>query len=320
MEAPHQHFPGGLPKASQDARTPANGSSWAVPEVRVKLTTLLGSDEHPAEIPPWGYLSSRSSRELVLSMYSAQWRYVLCDADGRAVDVGLIRSRPSTTSGRPVRRDARRGGIVELAVPVAELGRLGAGPQGAGPWAGVLAELARHAQPAEHGSQNPDTDTRDAGRRTAGAVLRRWVQQRDRRCVHPCCRAPARKADVDHRIGFTRGGPTIGANLSVPCRHDHRLKDEGHWAMAQPQSGLTVWTNPLGHRYESRPPPVITRLPEPYADKDNRWDCDIAGVSNTACGCEQPILPSVPRRAPANEPAHGLEPAPEFDPDEKPPF
>jgi hypothetical protein len=304
-----------------------------VPEVRANLSTLLGNDEHPAEIPPWGYLSSRSSRELVLSMHSGEWRYVLCDADGRAVSVGLIRSRPSTTSGRPVRRDARHGGIVELAVPVAEVGGPGAGPPGAGPWAGVLAELAKHA---ERGSQDPDTDTRDADRRVAGAVLRRWVQQRDRQCVHPCCRAPARKADVDHRIGFAKGGITIGANLSVPCRRDHRLKDEGHWAMVQPRPGLTVWRSPLGHRYESRPPPVITQLPEPYADKDNRWelpagylgwedrspacDCDIAGDSGTACGCEQRILPSVPRRVPAHEPAHGLEPTPVFDPDEKPPF
>jgi hypothetical protein len=300
--------------AAQPATTrveaPAIVSSWSVPEVRVKLSTLLGNDEHPAEIPPWGYLSSRSSRALVQSMHSAEWRYVLCDADGRAVSVGLIKSRPTTTSGRPVRRDARRGGIVELAVPVAELGRLGAGPPGAGrpgagPWARVLAELAMHT---ERGSQNPDTETRDADRRTAGAVLRRWVQQRDRQCVHPCCRAPARKADLDHRIGFAEGGPTIGANLSVPCRHDHRLKDEGRWAMVQPQSGLTVWTSPLGHRYESRPPPVITQLPEPYADKD------------TAGGCEQPILPSVPSRVPAHEPADELEPMPVFDPHEKPPF
>jgi hypothetical protein len=323
VEAPHAHFSTGSPTASQDEPALANVRSWAVPEVRVKLTTLLGIDEHPAEIPPWGYLSSRSARELVPSMYSAEWRYVLCDADGRAVDVGLIRSRPGTTSGRPVRRDARRGGIVELAVPVAEIGRLGAGRAGAGPWARVVAELAKRIGPAERtelDSQNPDTDTRDADRRTAGAALRRWVQQRDRQCVHPCCRAPARKADLDHRIGFAEGGPTVGANLSVPCRHDHRLKDEGHWAMVQPRSGLTVWTSPLGHRYESRPPPVITQLPEPYADKDNRWDCAVAGDSDTACGCEQPILPSVPRRVPAHEPAHELEPTPVFDPDEKPPF
>jgi hypothetical protein len=65
---------------------------------------------------------------------------------------------------------------------------------------------------------------------------------------------------------------------------------------------------------------VITQLPEPYADKDNRWDCAVAGDSDTACGCEQPILPSVPRRVPAHEPAHELEPTPVFDPDEKPPF
>ncbi len=298
-------YGGGGPDAD---RQPGRGGeaqsrSWAVPEVRVKLSTLLGRDEHPAEIPPWGYLPGQAARELVLSMQSAQWRYVLCDADGRAVDGGLIKSRPSDPSGRPVRRDARRGGIVELAVPLAELGRLGAELLDAGPWAAVVGELAKLAEPAKK-STDPDSDTRDIERRTPGAALRRWTQQRDRQCPHPCCRAPARKADVDHRIGFADGGPTIGSNLSVPCRHDHRLKDEGHWAMQQPQPGLTVWTSPLGHRYESRPPPVIIELPEPYADRDNDvW----------------PILPPAPGHPPVDEPARALEP-PIFDPDDKAPF
>lgn len=260
-------------------------------------------------------------------MHSAEWRYVFCDADGRAMGGGLIGSRPSTTSGRRVRRDVRRGGIVELAVPAAELGRLTAGQPREGPWAPVLVELARHAERASRGLDN---DTRDADRRTARATLRRWVQQRDRQCVHPCCRAPARSADQDHRIGFASGGPTIGVNLSAPCRHDHRLKDEGHWTIDQPEPGLTVWTSPLARRYESRPPPVITRVPEPHSDQDNRWEPPAAYLAwdtrppvcdcDTACDCDRPILPPVPRRVPADEPANGPEATPVFDPEDKPPF
>ena len=68
---------------------------------------------------------------------------------------------------------------------------------------------------------------------------------RDRQCVHPCCRAPARTTDQDHRIGYAQGGPTIAANLSTPCRQDHRLEYEAGWATHQPEPVTTLRTSPL---------------------------------------------------------------------------
>jgi hypothetical protein len=309
----------------QPNSTSCASRAWAVPEVRVELATLLGVNEHPGEIPPWGPIPAAQARELVAGMASAEWRFVFCDQHGSPTSGGLIQARPA--SGTRVRRKGRRGGIVELAVPVGELGEIAFSQPPGGRWAPVLAELAGCA---EHSKHALDTDLRNAHRRTAGATLRRWVQLRDRRCIHPCCRMPAAKSDQDHRIGYAAGGATVGANLATPCRHDHRLKDEAGWAVDRPESGLTVWTSPLGHRYESRPPPVIAHLPEPSPNLDQErsgpsgrlvWQSHPDPCAcERQCDCRPPILPPSPRRVPMVEPALRPEPTAIFDPDEAPPF
>ncbi|HEX6336770.1 MAG TPA: DUF222 domain-containing protein [Jiangellaceae bacterium] len=307
------------------------GRPRAVPEVRVELATVLGENDRPGEIPPWGPIPAALARDLVARMGSAEWRYVLCGRDDRAITGGLLRTRVRTSSTERLRRDAHRGGIVEIAVSVAELGRLATRTATQGPWAPVLAELASYVGQAP---RIQDADGDDPLRRTPGAALRRWVQQRDRQCPHPSCRAPARASDQDHRIRFSDGGPTDGANLSPPCRHDHRLKDEGHWVTTQPEPGLTVWTSPLGHQYQSRPPPIMVTLPEPYQDPDNRWDFPTGRYEYSGrpigCDCDEPcaggcdgrrlILPPPPTRVPDDERADDPEPTRIFDPDDSAPF
>jgi hypothetical protein len=321
-----------------------SGTRWAAPEVRIELGTLLGIDEHPGQIPPWGYLPAAHARHLVAGMHPAEWRYLFCDPTGRPTSGGLLRARPTTTSssndsggGGPVRRDPRRGGIVEIAVPASHLARIATAQPPTSPWRPVLIELARHA---EHPGRDPntdntstdtdDTDSGDAGRRTPGAALRRWIQLRDRECVHPCCRAPARTTDQDHRIGYAHGGPTTATNLSTPCRHDHRLKDEAGWTMHQPEPGLTIWTSPLGHHYQSRRPPLTPPVPEPYPDDERRLDEPVGHYVWTStpepCDCDQPchcqpqLLPPVPTRKPREESKPTPEPTVIFDPNETFPF
>jgi hypothetical protein len=296
---------------------------WSVPELRVQLGTLLGLNGEPGEMPGWGYVPAWLARHLVARMAGAEWRYALCNTDGQVIDGGLITTRPATPEGARVRRGARRGGIVEIALRPGDPTRLintpatgpaarpaigptaspatgpaarpatgpaarPAGPAGeVGSWAPVLAELAQAVK--EPGSTR-QPGTAEAARRTPGAVLRRWIQQRDRRCVHPCCRVPASKADQDHRIGYAHGGPTTEANLSTPCRHDHRLKDQGHWRITTPQPALTIWTSPLGHHYQSRPPPAIPRpaTPPPVQARTHQTGFEPPGRPTSqpdTCGC-----------------------------------
>jgi hypothetical protein len=264
-------------------------------------------------------------------MHSAQWRYALCDTTGHVIDGGLITARPLLPDGASVRRDVRRGGIVEIALRQGEPARLTgmsrAGPVADAPasWAPVLAQLAQVVRTPGGTGQ---TDTPDPTRRTPGAVLRRWVQQRDRRCVHPRCRVPASKADQDHRIGYANGGPTTEANLSTPCRHDHRLKDEAHWAVTTPKPGLTVWTSPLGYQYESRPPPAIPRpvqartyQPAGQPPRDPIGRPDSCGCMITPCPHDAPDATEHPKGSIAEPRESDLAaPEPEMLDDGKPPF
>ncbi|HSI93947.1 MAG TPA: DUF222 domain-containing protein, partial [Jiangellaceae bacterium] len=139
----------GVPVASGSAEIGSGGATasaagrsatrWAAPEVRIELGTLLGIDEHPGELPPWGYVPADLARHLVADMHPAQWRYVFCDAAGRAITGGLIRARPATSSGSdPVRRDPRRGGIVEITIPADHLARIAAAQPQGGRWEPVL--------------------------------------------------------------------------------------------------------------------------------------------------------------------------------------
>jgi hypothetical protein len=101
------------------------GRRWSVGELRVGLSTLVGLDEQPAEIPGWGVIHPGLARQMATEMTSAEWRFVICGEDGRAHYAGLTRARP-TFGASASRRDPRRGGIVELQMTQAQLRDLAA--------------------------------------------------------------------------------------------------------------------------------------------------------------------------------------------------
>jgi hypothetical protein len=174
-------------------------------------------------------------------------------------------------------------------------------------WASVLAEIVATLR-----VDRPGTDSHA---RLPGAGLRRWLRVRDRTCIFPGCRVPARCGDADHTIEHARGGPTTEDNLGVPCRHNHRLRHDGGWRLVQVAPGHFVWISRLGRHYARRPPPAIPPLPDPMPDPapadPDQDEPDRPGWENSSC-----LQPEPTPAQPAPDPA----PAPQPADDDIPPF
>lgn len=78
------------------------------------------------------------------------------------------------------------------------------------------------------------------------AAVRRFVVQRDAHCRFPGCMRPAPMCDVDHVVPHAAGGATSPSNLQLLCRHHHRAKTHGAWAVAMTADGTCVWQSPTG--------------------------------------------------------------------------
>jgi hypothetical protein len=228
-------------------------SRGAGSEVRVRLSTLLGFDERPGELAGWGPIHAELARDLARLMARGQWRFAITDEHGHLLGCGITQARPLGSA----RRSGSSREIVELQVPATELAELTNESGALGGWAPVVADLARQYLTM------PRFIDADAARRAPGAVLRRYLQIRDRRCVMIGCRCPARDADHTHDHG--RGGATVERNLGHACRHDHRLKHDGGWRLDQPVPGRFRWTSRLGRTYVVHLPPIIDALPDPIA-------------------------------------------------------
>ncbi|MBP2705590.1 DUF222 domain-containing protein [Microbispora sp. RL4-1S] len=247
------------------------GRAWPVRELRVEVTSLLGRDEHPAELPGWGFIHAPLARQILTQMTGAEWRFAVCDEDGRLLHAGITRRRPAD-GGKVSRRSTetvRRPAVVELQISLATLRELAADPDTTGPWATVVADLARQVAGGVTGPPGrPERSIvgspgNGAGPRRAGAILRRYVQIRGRVCSWPGCRVPATNTDQDHAVDWLAKGRTEERNLDLVCRHDHRAKHQGGWRVALPESGVVVWTSPLGHVYPVPLPPIMAKLLAP---------------------------------------------------------
>ena len=227
------------------------------------LSTLLGHDEQPGEIPGLGPVPASHARAVVARQRRAEWRYAVTDAAGRLLFDGITRRRPTglATTGP-------RGGIVELHVPAALLAELTSDDRAAEPtaarWASVLADIARcyGARDGRDLDAHPDD-------RLPRAALRRHTQIRDRTCVGIGCRRRPARCDQDHTVEYQDGGRTVAADLAPLCRHDHTLKGQAGWTLEQPAPGAFLWSSPLGGRYEVRPEPVLPPLPDPCPGPDD---------------------------------------------------
>ena len=233
-------------------------------EIRVALSTLLGHDEHPGEIPGLGPVPAGHAREVVAGQHHAEWRYAVTDTAGRVLFDGATRRRPTGLAATGL-----RGGIVELHIPAALLTELTRTDRVIEPtiarWASVLADIARRY--ADRDRRNLDANPDD---RFPRAALRRHTQIRDRACVGVGCRHRPTRCDQDHTVEYQHGGRTVAADLGPLCRHDHTLKGRG-WTLRQPSPGAYLWISPLGGRYEVQPEPVLPPLPGTCPQPDDPW-------------------------------------------------
>jgi hypothetical protein len=107
----------------------------------------------------------------------------------------------------------------------------------------TVAELARTAKlrPLIH----PGEATPEPGY-TPSRTLADFVRCRDLICRFPGCDKPATKADIDHTIPYTDGGPTQASNLKCLCRKHHLIKTFWGWRDQQLPDGTIIWTSPAG--------------------------------------------------------------------------
>ncbi|WP_433025650.1 DUF222 domain-containing protein [Actinomycetospora sp. CA-053990] len=234
-------------------------------ELRLRLTTALGLDEHPAAVPGYGTVLAPHARTLLHRHHGGEWRIVLTDDDGRLQRVLLARRRPRhphrDTGPRP--RGEPCTAIVELQVPTTLLAALTPDDHRtrAGDWAPLLTELRQRLGAGRDGPPTAGPD--DHLRRRPRAETDRWVRVRDRHCIVPACRRPAHRAELDHTIDHAQGGPSVHANLGVVDLHHHRAKHHAHWRIRQPSPGHFTIRTRAGVHHVTRHKKVLEPLPRP---------------------------------------------------------
>jgi hypothetical protein len=101
------------------------------------------------------------------------------------------------------------------------------------------------------------------------AELKRVLRLRDQHCRAPSCALPPKYTDLDHTIGYARGGPTALTDLAHLCTNHHVLKHEAGWSLRQYLDGVLDWRAPSGRVYRTYPELTMpTRRVDPWAVPD----------------------------------------------------
>ncbi len=104
---------------------------------------------------------------------------------------------------------------------------------------------------------------------------------RDAMCTAPGCRQPASRCEIDHTVPFPRGA-TSADNLATLCKHHHRAKDGGGFAVTRDADGWTTWTTPMGNTV-TMPPHRLWHPPRP-AESPQRAEFRAPGQIPIAAG------------------------------------
>ena len=231
--------------------------------LRVRLSTLLGLDRHPADLPGLTGTTPDKAREIALAHGAATWHVLVHDDTGLHLQHLLVLRGPPHAKRDPRHQDR----TIEITAPASLLDalhqQLVMDDGGYGTWLPrVLA--AYRASCALDPDEHPATTTRDRDHRLPRTALARWIDARDHQCVAPGCTTLARRCDHDHTLDWQYGGCTQADELANLCRRHHRGKHVGRWRYIQPEPGRFEVTDPTGtvHHTRSR---VVNPLPGPVA-------------------------------------------------------
>lgn len=107
-------------------------------------------------------------------------------------------------------------------------------------------------------------------RRSPNEHVRTLVRVRDRECIFPWCRRPARHCDIDHERQWAEHHNDTSVDNSGPrCRRHQRLKNDPRWITRyDPVHGTASVTTPNGTTHTGRREPIIE--PRPLSPGDTR--------------------------------------------------
>jgi len=103
------------------------------------------------------------------------------------------------------------------------------------------------------------------------AGIRRFVTQRDGSCRFPGCTRVAARCELDHVDPYPHG-PTTPANLITVCKHHHRAKHQGGWALQMTKDGVATWTDRTGRTYAPTPSTTTDKPPDRPTAPDGTTD------------------------------------------------
>ncbi|HVE27800.1 MAG TPA: hypothetical protein VNC22_20480, partial [Sporichthya sp.] len=253
-------------------------------QLTLRLTTLLGGDEFPAELAGWGPMDATHSRALARGLSHGQWRWACTEATGRVEVSGLCYPRPD--DWRP--RKAWSKGTLDIVFAEEDLHDALHDPHTPAAWRPVLIFLAhdlrrrrdlraasyeRHLEAQDEAAwagtseaerqEQARTLQQEAARRFPRVGLRRHLQLKYRTCIGIGCDRPSMASDIDHNRDHARGGATVERNLCPECGRDHDLKTKGGWQLHRLDDYRFRWTTRLGQHHIVTVDPLLSRLPRP---------------------------------------------------------
>jgi hypothetical protein len=212
----------------------------------------------PATLSRVGPITAAQALPLALTAASdphARWQVILTDPDGYAIAVETVRRRFRPGQSR---RPAGVTGQVAVTIPAAVVDQL-TDATDRGIRAAVLRAAHRALAKAQRQAAADASAPGGCAHTTATPSyrptpkIRDFVAARDQTCRNPCCRQPARHADLDHTTAWHKGGPTCKCNLGPYCRVHHQIKQLSGWTLTQTRPGHFQLTTPAGRIYATAP-------------------------------------------------------------------